>query len=134
MGAGAKEKCHDDEQTGSPGAPLHAIGRGSNRHRHGVEGAIAIDQIDTLLHDAKAIAMAAQTMALAAGKDAAAASSRYSTMITVEPTTYSSWPWSLSSDDRYCRPCEPVRDGGVWTWMRGCSSRSIRVFIKSRSS
>ena len=27
-----------------------------------------------------------------------------------------------------------VRDGGVWMWMRGCSSRSIRVFIRSRSS
>jgi hypothetical protein len=56
-----------------------------------------------------------------------------STMITVEPTTYSPLASSASSTRTLPTRCA-VREGGVCTWMRGCSRRSTRVRIRSRSS
>ena len=56
-----------------------------------------------------------------------------STMITVEPTTYS--PLASSACSRSTLPTRcAMREGGVCTWMRGCSKRSTRVFISARSS
>src|SRR5258708_114618 len=100
-----------------------------NRHGHRLEGGIAIDEVDALLHDAKARAVAAQAMMLRPAKTRCC-SSRYSTMITVEPTTYSPLPSSTDSTSTLPTRCA-VRDGGVCTWMRGCSSRSMRVRIRS---
>ena len=60
-------------------------------------------------------------------------SSRYSTMTTVEPTRYSLLASSAASTIVLPTRCA-VREGGVCTWMRGCSRRSMRVFISSRSS
>src|SRR5580692_10987619 len=51
-------------------ANRRAGGQGLNRHRHGLEGAVAIDQVDPLLHDAEAVAVAAEAVLLAAGEDA----------------------------------------------------------------
>src|SRR5437879_4928023 len=43
---------------------------GSDRHRHRLEGGVAIDQVDALLDDAEALAVAPQPVVLAARKDA----------------------------------------------------------------
>src|SRR5439155_20237077 len=47
-----------------------AGGTGSDRHRHRLEGGVAIDQVDALLDDAEALAVAPQAVVLAARKDA----------------------------------------------------------------
>ena len=41
-----------------------------DRHRHRLERTVAIDQVDALLHDAEALAVAAQPVVLTAGEDA----------------------------------------------------------------
>src|SRR5260370_29759931 len=79
-----------------------------NRHGHRLEGGIAIDEVDALLHDAKARAVAAQAMMLRPAKTRCC-SSRYSAMITVEPTTYSPLPSSTDSTSTL-----PTRCGALW--------------------
>src|SRR3974390_2803808 len=58
------------EHSSARGAKAAALERALDRYRHRLEGAVAIDQIDALLHDAEAVAVAAQAVLLASGEDA----------------------------------------------------------------
>src|SRR5216683_6972201 len=69
VGLRAEQRARLESQHAGRANPTYSAIR-SNRHRHRLEGGIAVDQVDPLLDDAEARAVAPQPVVLAAGEDA----------------------------------------------------------------